>query len=96
MYKQGSIDVLVSDIQMPDVDGYQLLREVRSIADKRSTSFIALAVTAHAKADDRARALEAGYQAHVAKPVDPTELVIMLANLVRNENADRKLQYPER
>jgi len=43
----------------------------------------ALAVTAHAKAEDRARALAAGYKAHVAKPVDPAELVLMLASLVR-------------
>lgn len=84
-YREDSIDVVVSDIQMPDVDGYQLLREVRAIADQRASRLTALAVTAHAKAEDRLRALQAGYHAHVAKPVDPTELVLMLASLVDSD-----------
>jgi PAS domain S-box-containing protein len=84
-YQQNGIDVVVSDIQMPDVDGYQLLRQVRAIADERASRLTALAVTAHAKADDRSRALQAGYHAHVSKPVDPTELVLMLSSLVHRE-----------
>ena len=74
----------MSDIQMPDVDGYELLGKLRAIANERGTPLTALAVTAHAKAEDRARALAAGYKAHVAKPVDPAELVLMLASLVEN------------
>jgi CheY-like chemotaxis protein len=71
---------------MPGEDGYELLGKLRAIANGRGAPLTALAVTAHAKAEDRARALAAGYQAHVAKPVDPTELVLMLATLV--EHAD--------
>jgi PAS domain S-box-containing protein len=87
LYSQNSIDVLVSDIQMPDVDGYQLLRQVKAIAEKRSQRLISLAVTAHAKAEDRARALNAGYNAHVSKPVDPSELVLLLAGLAEDHVA---------
>jgi PAS domain S-box-containing protein len=78
---RADLDVLVSDIQMPDVDGYELIRKVRAMVTERNSQVTALALTAHAKAEDRARALEAGYQAHVPKPIDPVELVMMVASL---------------
>jgi CheY-like chemotaxis protein len=72
-------DVLLSDIGMPDVDGYELIRRIR--ASESGASLPAVALTAYARRDDQARALRAGYQAHVAKPLHPGELVETVAVL---------------
>ena len=67
---------------MPDQDGYELIKKVRAMEaeqDERATP--ALALTAYAKAEDRIRALADGYQIHLAKPVEPAELVLVVANL---------------
>ncbi|WP_437292195.1 PAS domain-containing hybrid sensor histidine kinase/response regulator [Sorangium sp. So ce406] len=76
-------DVLVSDLGMPVEDGFQLIRRVRGLDAARGGSTPAVALSALARAEDRARALGAGYQAHVAKPLDPAELVGVVAALVR-------------
>jgi signal transduction histidine kinase/ActR/RegA family two-component response regulator len=76
-------DVLVSDIGMPDVDGYELLRRVRAIGPDRGGSVPAIAVTAFARVEDRARALRAGFVVHVAKPVDAAELVSAVVAVAR-------------
>ena len=76
-------DVLVSDIGMPDEDGYQFIKGLRS----RGVSAPALALTAYARTDDRLRALASGYQNHVAKPVEPVELVRTVAALVKRRSA---------
>jgi CheY-like chemotaxis protein/two-component sensor histidine kinase len=75
-------DVLICDIGMPEEDGYSLIRQVRlrSAADGGRTPAIAL--TAYARAEDRTRALLAGFQTHVAKPAEPTELLAVVAALV--------------
>jgi CheY-like chemotaxis protein len=67
--------VLVSDIGMPDVDGYEFLRRVRNLDPSQGGAIPAVAVTAFARAEDRTRAILAGYQAHLAKPVDAPELI---------------------
>ncbi|HEV7397418.1 MAG TPA: ATP-binding protein [Pyrinomonadaceae bacterium] len=85
-YRQRSVDVIVSDIQMPDVDGYQLLGQLKALAQERAVSLTALAVTAHAKPEDRAMAIKAGFHAHVSKPVDPNELVRILVGLISSNN----------
>jgi PAS domain S-box-containing protein len=72
-------DILVSDIGMPGEDGYDLLRHVRALHS--ATELPAAALTAFARAEDRKRALLAGFQTHVAKPVDPAELVAVVASL---------------
>src|SRR5262249_39171311 len=69
-----SPDVLLSDIEMPGEDGYALMRKVRALAGTRSR-IAAVALTAHARPEDRRRALEAGYEWHLAKPIEPVELV---------------------
>ncbi|WP_326538857.1 hybrid sensor histidine kinase/response regulator [Pseudorhodoferax sp.] len=72
--------VLVSDIGMPQVDGYALLRQVRALGPAQGGDLPAIALTAFARAEDRVRALRAGFRAHVAKPVEPAELVATIAS----------------
>jgi PAS domain S-box-containing protein len=72
--------VLVSDVGMPDRDGYDLIRSVRS-RGKSSAEIPAAALTAFARSEDRRRAMLAGFQTHVAKPVDPAELLAVVASL---------------
>ena len=74
-------DLLVSDIGMPNVDGYELLRRIRALGQARGGRLPAIALTAFARSEDRTRALRAGFLAHVAKPVDPAELVATIASI---------------
>jgi signal transduction histidine kinase/ActR/RegA family two-component response regulator len=74
-------DMIVSDIGMPGEDGYEFIRKVRSLAPEDGGRIPAAALTAFARAEDRTRALRAGYQTHVAKPVEPTELTAVVASL---------------
>jgi CheY-like chemotaxis protein len=74
-------DILVADIGMPDEDGYSLIRTVRALPRDSGGSIPAAAVTALARSEDRRRALLAGFQTHVAKPVDVVELVAVVASL---------------
>jgi CheY-like chemotaxis protein len=74
--------VLVCDIGMPDQDGYTFIRKVRVLGAEKGGSIPAVALTAYASSEDRARALEAGFQTHVPKPVDPSELVAVVADVV--------------
>jgi PAS domain S-box-containing protein len=73
-------DVLVSDVGMPGMDGYQLIRQIRA-TEAKGQRLPALALTAFARAEDRKRAMLAGYQSHLAKPFDTAELVLMVAGL---------------
>jgi signal transduction histidine kinase/ActR/RegA family two-component response regulator len=75
-------DVLVSDISMPDEDGYQLIRELRGREAGAGGAIPAVALTAYARSQDRERALAAGFQLHLAKPVEPDDLVLAVAELV--------------
>jgi PAS domain S-box-containing protein len=75
-------DVLLSDIGMPVMDGYDLLRQVRSMAPQSGGRIPAIALTAFARSEDRTRALMSGYQVHVSKPVEPAELVATVASIV--------------
>jgi PAS domain S-box-containing protein len=79
--------VLVSDIGMPVVDGYQFIREVRSLGDAAGGGTPAIALTAFARSEDRMRAMLAGYQVHVAKPIDPQELAVTVQSLSRRINS---------
>lgn len=74
-------DILLSDIGMPKEDGYSLIRRIRSLSGGASR-IPAIALTAYARAEDRAKALQAGYQLHLAKPVEPVKLIAMVASLV--------------
>ena len=74
-------DVIISDIGMPDEDGYDFMRKVRSLTPAEGGKTPAAALSAFARAEDRTRALRAGYQSHVAKPVEPSELTAVVASL---------------
>ena len=76
-------DVVVSDIGMPSEDGYSLIRRVRARPSGRGGSLPALALTAYASHQDRATALAAGFQAHIAKPYEPAELAKLVQRLTR-------------
>jgi PAS domain S-box-containing protein len=73
--------MIVSDIGMPDEDGYEFIRKVRALPAAHGGRTPAAALTAFARAEDRTRALRAGYQTHVAKPVEPAELTAVVASL---------------
>ncbi len=73
--------VLVSDIGMPEVDGYALIGQVRALSPEQGGKVPALALTAYARAEDRKRALLAGFQLHVPKPIDAGELAVAIARL---------------
>ncbi|MGH8205857.1 MAG: response regulator, partial [Steroidobacteraceae bacterium] len=74
-------DVLLSDIGMPDMDGYEFVRRLRGTEHARSRSIPAIAITAYARPEDRQRALLSGYQMHLAKPIEPSELIAAIASL---------------
>lgn len=74
-------DVIVSDVGMPGRDGYSLLRDVRGLADTSLRNLPAIALTAYASHDEAERARAAGFQVHVAKPIDPAQLVGIVASL---------------
>jgi PAS domain S-box-containing protein len=75
-------DVLVSDIGMPQQDGYALIRCIRKLDGDRG-DIPAIAFTAYARAEDRLKAIQAGYQLHLSKPVEPTKLIAMVARLAK-------------
>jgi len=77
-------DVLVSDIGMPGEDGIDLITKVRALGPERGGNIPAIALTAYARAEDRARVLAAGYQRHIAKPVEAPTLATVVAVLARH------------
>jgi CheY-like chemotaxis protein len=77
------VDVLLADIGMPGADGYDLIRYVRSLESSSASHVPAVAVTAFTSDADRRRALDAGYQVHLSKPIDPSALVATVAALGR-------------
>ena len=82
LLKRLRFDILVSDIGMPGLDGYELMRRARSLDSIRPGPIPAIAVTAYARAEDRQRSLLAGYQMHLAKPIEARELVAGIASLL--------------
>ncbi len=74
-------DAVVSDIGLPDEDGYELIRQIRQYEAEHGGFLPAVALTGYARAEDRARILAAGFQAHVPKPVDPIELTAAIASI---------------
>jgi len=73
---------MVSDIGMPDENGYELINKVRRLRPEQGDNVPAVALTAYAKTEDRMRALAAGFQTDVPKPVEPVELALVVASVV--------------
>jgi signal transduction histidine kinase/CheY-like chemotaxis protein len=88
LLEEWTPDVLISDIQMPGEDGYSLIRKVREKEGSSGMRLPAVALTAHARVDDRVRALAEGFDAHVSKPVEPAELIMVVASLVNRYGGD--------
>jgi PAS domain S-box-containing protein len=74
-------DVLLSDVEMPEESGYALIKKVRALPPERGGRTPAAALTAYARLEDRTRALRAGFQMHIPKPLNPTELAAIVASL---------------
>jgi signal transduction histidine kinase len=83
-------DVLIADLGMPEMDGYALIEQVRALDPDFGGKTPAVAVTAYASPQDRLRALQAGYQNHVAKPVEAEELAIVIASLAGRPAQDKR------
>ncbi len=81
-------DVLIADLGMPELDGYELIERVRALPDPASRDVPAIALTAFARSEDRTKALQSGFEMHLAKPVDPGELVASVATLMRRRKRD--------
>jgi signal transduction histidine kinase/ActR/RegA family two-component response regulator len=77
-------DALVSDIGLPDEDGYALIRQIRQYELEHGGFLPAIALTGYARAEDRARILAAGFQAHIPKPVEPVELTAVIATITHH------------
>jgi PAS domain S-box-containing protein len=82
-FERETPDLVVSDIGMPGEDGYDLIRRVRALPIARGGRVPALALTAYARVEDRMRALSAGYESHLSKPVDPAALTLAVAMLAK-------------
>ena len=75
-------DLLLSDIGMPDMDGFELIRRVRELDKSRNGPIPAIAITAYARTEDRQRSLLAGYHMHLSKPIETSELIASIAALI--------------
>ncbi|MEH2306430.1 hybrid sensor histidine kinase/response regulator [Nostoc sp.] len=78
-------DVLVSDISMPEMDGYMLIHQVRTLTPEQGGQIPAIALTAFARNDDQQEALKAGFQMHLSKPVNPEELIVAITRIVETK-----------
>jgi len=80
-------DLVLLDLGMPEVDGFDLISRIRASDDPRVRDVPAAALTAFARSEDRTKALRSGFEMHLAKPVDPGELVASVGTLVRRARA---------
>jgi PAS domain S-box-containing protein len=81
LIKRERFDMIISDIGMPEEDGFSLIRKIRGFPHKQVGNIPAIALTAYARAEDRVQALRSGFQMHIAKPVESAELLAAVANL---------------
>lgn len=81
IFQNQNFDVLISDIGMPDEDGFSLIKKIRNLPENKGGKTPAVALTAYARAEDRAKALNSGFQIHIAKPVEQAELLAVVLSL---------------
>lgn len=79
--KREKFDIIISDIGMPEEDGFSLIKKIRTLPSEQNGKTPAIALTAYARAEDRIQAIQSGFQIHIAKPVNHTELIAVAANL---------------
>lgn len=89
--KSETPDVLISDIAMPNEDGYQLLAKVRALGSAQSRFLPAVAITAYAREEDRLQAIASGFQAYLAKPIELSELIAVVAEAVRGVESNTEV-----
>ena len=94
IFERERPDILVADIEMPGEDGYSLLRRIQELPSQESSQTPAIALTAYAGLQDRAKILNAGFSRHVPKPVQPPELIAIIAGLADRSMAESKSQSP--
>ncbi len=82
LLRERAFDLLISDIGLPSVDGYALIRSVRASPTEAGPLIPAVALTAYARSEDRTTALRAGFDVHLTKPIDPAELIVVISTLV--------------
>jgi PAS domain S-box-containing protein len=83
LFRRERPEMLISDIGLPEIDGYDLIREIRREHGHASETIPAIALTAYARSEDRMRALRAGFHAHIAKPAEPAELLATIVSLAK-------------
>ena len=88
--REDKPDVLVSDLAMPEQDGYELIRSIRRLTSGEGKDIPALALSAHAGQEDRARAIASGFQLHAPKPIEPSELVSLVAGLALKARTEQR------
>jgi CheY-like chemotaxis protein len=79
-FKEWQPDLLISDLAMPDEDGYTLLRKLRRLKSKRAKEIPAVALSAYASDEDRALSISKGFQMHLPKPIEPEHLITSIAS----------------
>ncbi|HBB33839.1 MAG TPA: hybrid sensor histidine kinase/response regulator [Cyanobacteria bacterium UBA8803] len=88
---KSQVDLLISDIAMPDIDGYEFIRKLRALEVARRDYIPAVALTAYARESDRILALEAGFQVHLPKPVNPNKLITVLVELTGKGTPEQEI-----
>jgi CheY-like chemotaxis protein len=83
MFLEAKPEMLICDLAMPGEDGYSLIRKIRNLEPEQGGQIPAIALTASARDEDRSLSIEAGFQVHLAKPIEPDELVRVVAVLAR-------------
>jgi CheY-like chemotaxis protein len=82
LLRRGTYQALIADLGMPQMDGLELIRRIRQTLPAPANAVPAAALTAYARSDDRISAVASGFQMHLAKPVNPSELVVAIATLI--------------
>jgi PAS domain S-box-containing protein len=86
LIKKQRFDLLISDIGMPEEDGYSLIKKIRALSANEGGTISAIALTAYARNEDRAKALEAGFQIHLPKPIEPLNFIDEVTKLIRKDS----------
>ncbi|MDF5729510.1 MAG: PAS domain S-box protein [Rhizonema sp. PD38] len=89
-FKQTNFDVLISDIGMPEMDGYMLMQQIRAMTSFQGRDFVAIALTAYAGEINQQQAIAAGFQRHITKPVEPEDLVKVITDLIKQTKLTNK------